>query len=237
LTLPNVAGDPTIVDLTGGSLGLFTLTFSSGAGFRFSRTSPSPPIAPFDADIGLSVNIIDADGIASTSNPLVFGSAPVTAGNGILFNGVGSTPKQMRFGRLTLSNAFGSNLLDLPVPMETQYYTSGGIYKTNAEDNCTSILPSNVFLSTGAATGGGPLLKGKVNLNITKSGSPVSIDLCVDLDGTPPSDGSCVAATPANMPWLQWKWTGSTFDKDPRAKATFGLFKSADEFIYLREMF
>jgi hypothetical protein len=91
-------------------------------------------------------------------------------------------------------------------------------------------------MSSGAATGGG-VSGGKGNLKITKPGSPVSIDLCVDLDGTPPSDGSCVAATPANLPWLQWKWTGSTYDKDPKAKATFGLFKNADEFIYLREMF
>jgi hypothetical protein len=233
LTLPNVASDPVIVDLTGASLGLFTLTFSSGAGFRFTRPAP---VVPFDADIGLSVNIIDVDGIASTSNPLAFGAA-TPAGNGILFNGVGSTPKQMRFGRLTLSNAFGSDRLDLPIPMEAQYYATGGIYKTNAEDTCTSILPSNVFLSSGVATGGGPLAAGKGNLKITKPGSPVSIDLCVDLDGTPPLDGSCVAATPANQPWLQWKWTGSTYDKDPKAKATFGLFKSADEFIYLREMF
>jgi MSHA biogenesis protein MshQ len=80
-------------------------------------------------------------------------------------------------------------------------------------------------------------VSGKGNLKITKPLSKVSIDLCIDLDGPTPTDPSCVASTPANMPWLQWKWSGATFDKDPSARVTFGVFKNADEFIYLRENF
>ena len=62
------------------------------------------------------------------------------------------------------------------------------------------------------------------------------VPLCVDLDGSA-SDGTCVATTSAAKPWLQWKWSGSAFDRDPRARATFGVFRNADEFIYLRENF
>ena len=75
------------------------------------------------------------------------------------------------------------------------------------------------------------------DLKITKPLSKTSIDLCVDLDGATPTDHLCAASTPANKPWLQWKWSGLTFDKDPNARATFGVFKNADELIYLRENF
>jgi MSHA biogenesis protein MshQ len=80
-------------------------------------------------------------------------------------------------------------------------------------------------------------VSGKGNLKITKPLSKVSINLCVDLDGATPTDPLCVASSPANKTWLQWKWSGLTFDKDPKARATFGVYKNADEFIYLRENF
>ena len=234
--LPSAAGDPAIGAFTNG---VGDLTFSGGAvGAVFTRSLQVPP---FDADIALTFSLIDADGIAVASidgaagvNPVSFGTA--TAGNGIGFAG-GAAAKQMRFGRLKLGNAFGSELLDLPIPMETQYLNSSGVYVTNVDDSCTAIALSSVLLSSGAATGGGAFVSGKGNLKITKPLSKVSIDLCIDLDGSIQADPSCVASTPANDPWLQWKWSGSTFDKDPRARATFGVFKNADEFIYLRENF
>ena len=234
--LPSAATDPAVGTFTNGA---GALTFSGGAlGAAFSR---GLQVAPFDADIALSVTVADTDGIAVARidgaagvNPVTFGTA--TAGNGIGFGG-GATPRQMRFGRLTLGNAFGSELLDLPIPMETQYYNSSGVYVTNVADSCTTIALNNVFLSSGTATIGGAFVSGKGTLKINKPLSKVSIDLCVDLDGASPTDPACVAPTPGNKSWLQWKWSGSTYDRDPKARATFGVFKNADEFIYLRENF
>jgi MSHA biogenesis protein MshQ len=224
---PGVGSDPTIGTFTNG---VGTLTFSAGAGLTFTRTTPN---LPFNADIALAVNVIDGDGVFYAGNPAAFGAA--TAGNGIAFFPV--TAKQMRFGRLTLGNAFGSELLDLAIPIETQYYNSSGVYVTNVDDSCTSIVVNNVVLSSGAATAGGVFVAGKGNLNITKPLSKVSINLCVDLDGVTQTDNSCVASVPANQNYLQWKWSGAAFNKDPKALATFGVFKNADEFIYLRENF
>jgi len=234
--LPLATVDPLIGTFTNG---VGNLTFSGGAvGAVFTR---SQQVAPFNADIALTFSLTDADGIVVASidgsagvNPVSFGTA--TAGNGIGFAG-GATAKQMRFGRLTLGNAFGSELLDLPIPIETQYYNSSGVYVTNVADSCTSISLNNVFLSSGTPIGGGAFVSGKGTLKISKPLSKVSIDLCVDLDGPTPTDPTCVASTPANKTWLQWKWSGSTFDKDPWARATFGVYKNADEFIYLRENF
>src|SRR6185436_4893506 len=82
--LPSTATDPAISSFTNGA---GTLTFSVGSGLGFTRTTP---LAPFDADISLAINIIDADGVTyespagTNANPARFAAA--TAGNGISFS-------------------------------------------------------------------------------------------------------------------------------------------------------
>lgn len=189
------------------------------------------PDGPYTAlNIGIAPR--DDDGVA-----LLTGLLNLDADNNASNDSYNLGTTETRFGRLTLGNAFGSERLDLPIPMETQYYNSSGAYVTNVADSCTTIALSNVVLSSGAATIGGAFASGKGNLKITKPLTKVSIDLCIDLDGSTPTDSSCVASLPADKNYLQWKWSGSAFDRDPKARATFGVFKNADEFIYLRENF
>src|SRR5262249_54759102 len=82
------AGDPAVAD---GGLGVGTLTFDSGSGLFFDRAGV---IAPFAANVSLSINVLDLDGVAATVNPVVFG-----AGAGIQF----STGSAIRYGRVRLS--------------------------------------------------------------------------------------------------------------------------------------
>ncbi len=206
--------------------GTGTVTVNSLDRIFYSRSTVTS-LAPFNANISLTFAVQDtaeADGQIATTSNTPFSSIAFDSGN------------EFRFGRLTLGNAFGSERVDLPIPIETQYYNSSGTYVTNVADNCTAIALNNVYLSSGTASGGGTFTAGKGNLKIIKPLSKVTIDLCVDLgvDLPPPS---CAAASPANKSWLQWSWTGSTFNRDPAARAAFGLYKSADEFIYLRENF
>ena len=133
--------DPVIVSTGAGS---GTLTFGSGTGLLFTR---STPLAPFDAEISLAINVGDSDstvvanidGIAGI-NPVSFGAA--SAGNGIAFTG-GAIAKRMRFGRLFLGNGFGSVLLDLPLLLRTEYY-DGSFFIPNAEDSCTTLAGSDI---------------------------------------------------------------------------------------------
>src|SRR5207245_6896904 len=62
--------DPVIAD-SGGGAG--TLTFGSGTGVLLTR--PTTPVAPFNAEVSLAINVIDADGVAYASNPAGFGAA------------------------------------------------------------------------------------------------------------------------------------------------------------------
>ena len=259
-----IAPDPAIgyngdgVTVPPPSAGTATLTFNSGSGLFFTRATQ---VVPFNADIALAINVIDGDGVFYAGNPATFGAA--TAGNGMAFSPV--TAKEMRFGRLTLGNAFGSELLDLPIPMETQYYNSSGAYITNVDDSCTTLSASNLafafvsgtpnliacetsispvttlyFTSGKGSATAPPATTPLPKLTKPGAGNNGAVDITVNLGAA--SGSTCMAgasspASGANKTWLQWKWSGATFDKDPKARATFGIYRSADEFIYLRENF
>jgi len=224
--------DPVIVS---SGLGVGTLTFSSGTGLYFTRSTPT---APFNADIALAINVLDADNVAyesppgTSANPASFGAA--TAGNGIAFN----SSKGMYFGRLRLGNALGTQLLNLPVPLYAEYY-NGTDFATNSLDNCTSIAASNITLSNyqGGLTSAnlpqsnvsisGSFNAGVGNLKLNKPTSAVigSVDLCVDLDTSPGvGDTTCQGTTSANENWLQGAWSGTTYTIDPRSRAGFGFY-------------
>jgi len=240
--LPATSGDPAIGTFTNG---VGTLVFSSGGtGLTFTRNST--PNAPFNADIALAINIIDADGVIFTGNPASFGTA--TAGNGIAFN----NGNEMRFGRLYLQNAFGSELLPLPVPVTAQYWNGIG-FVTNTLDQCTQISVANIGLanytgnlvqgdttvSTGAAFTSGV---GQLTLFAPGVANNGSVDLVVNLGATA-SEASCIPLIPdpvttgVDNSYLKGRWCGANIDKDPTARATFGVYKSADEIIYIRELY
>ncbi|HEV7821268.1 MAG TPA: DUF6701 domain-containing protein, partial [Burkholderiales bacterium] len=214
--------DPAIAE-TAGLPGTGTLTFNSGTGFFFTRAAPA---VPFNAEIGLTINVTDADGIAYASNPVAFG-AP-TAGNGIAF----STGRQMRFGRLRLQNANGSQLIAMPIPMSAQYWNGSG-FVTNTVDNCTAILIANIGLGSylpnlGAgdttATIGGVFNAGVGTLTLSAPGSAKhgSVDVTVNLTG-------------AGKTYLQGAWAGATYTDNPTARATFGIYRNTNKFIFRQE--
>lgn len=228
--LPSAATDPVIGTFTNG---VGVLAFGAGAGLRFTRSATAPSV-PFNADIALALNVLDADGVAFAGNPAAFGAA--SAGNGIAFGG----GKGVRFGRLKLANAHGSELLNLPVPVLAQYW-NGTAFVTNALDNCTALAANNIALTTPPAgvgvSAGITLSNGAGSLILTKPATPtkISVDLCADL-GVDPVGGSVCSATSAAMSYLQGIWPpGTNYNNDPTARATFGVYKGGNEFIYLRE--
>ncbi len=244
--LPATTGDPAIGAFVSG---VGTLTFSSGTGLIFTRSATTPN-APFDADIALAINVIDSDLVAFASNPAAFGAA--TAGNGIGFAG----GKSMRYGRLRLQNASGSNLLPLFLQAEAQYW-NGSAFITNAADACTTIASGNIALGayTGTLTdtpkcltaisGGGTLAAGRRTLQLAAPGAGVTggVTLTANL-GAVPAGNTCaatgaapVAATTANIPYLQGNWTGGSYNQNPSGRATFGTRRGSDEIIHNRENF
>lgn len=164
---------------------------------------------------------------------------------------------EQRFGRLRPLNAYGSELLALAVSLEAQYWT-GSSFAVNALDSCTSLAAANVNLlnykgglsptnmGISHVTAVGTLVAGRGSVSLSRP-SPAStamgsMDVILNL-GSTGTTVTCPTATPstplgsstsAAQPYLSGNWCGAAgYDRDPTARATFGIYKSP--LIYRRE--
>lgn len=229
-TTPNFAKTVTLSDanaVTGGSLtssGILASTFTAGVAnatpaFNFTTKLTVPAT--------IKLRAIDTDNASSA-----------TASEGTA---------AIRSGRLRLFNAFGSEKAKLSMPVQTQYW-SGKSWILNNTDTCTS-LPVNTFNLINASTGTGVnaavvIANGLGTLTLTKP-DPVatgSVDVAANL-GASGSDQSCITphgGTAAGLPWLRSQNgnCATTYDRDPSARATFGIYSAETKrTIHVREQF
>jgi hypothetical protein len=120
--------------------------------------------------------------------------------------------------------------------VDAQYWT-GQSWLRNADDACTALAANNLRMvpaGWGIAAPGG-LAGGTGQIVLTPTG-PGSVNVCADLGA---DHGVNCVATGAGMAWLQGKWPGAaTFDNDPSAIATFGVFSpEGRKGVYNREMY
>jgi hypothetical protein len=236
-TLDGVPGVP-VVNSTGSGTG--TLALNAADTVSFARTTP---VAPFNADISLSISIGDTaenavagNGIIDTLTPAVFSSMAFDSGN------------QIRFGRLVLSNAHGSEVLSLPVPAETQFWNGTGFIR-NSTDSCTQLAATNVGLSNWqrnlnacetSVSLSGRFNAGRGNLKLSAPGAnnTGSVDLTMNLAAVGAGSTCPVGAvTGADKAWLQGKGSGAAYDQNPVARGSFGLYRGNKPLIYIREMY
>lgn len=196
-------------------------------------------IAPDDGDGVQAVHDFDVDGNGTNDHLRLPGPDATTS---------------FVFGRLRIGNAYGSELVNLPVPITAQSW-DGTRFVTHTADSCTrlagtavgmgnyqrnlsacetAVTPSTIALSNGVA-----------NLVLPRpgAGNAGSVDLTLNLGATATGQ-SCtavgsapVSATAANLPYLQGKWAPGSpaWTQDPSARASFGQYKAP--LIYLRENF
>ncbi len=230
-----------VVTPTGSGTG--TLSANAADQIAFVRTTP---VAPFAAAISLTQTLKDngengvaGNGTIDTATPALFSNIAFDSSN------------EIRFGRLRLSNAHGSELLDLPVPIETQFW-NGSAFARNTADFCTRLNAINVQMSNWqrslnacetSATLSGRFNAGRGNLRLYKpgAGNSGSVDLTLRLGATGSGSG-CVggvagATSGASQPWLQGAWTGGAYNQDPAARGSFGLYRGNPALIYLREAY
>jgi MSHA biogenesis protein MshQ len=218
--------------------GVYTVAASSVV---FSRLVAAD--GPFDAlDLGISVvDATDALNLGAARNMLPTNATACTSAT-CTHQKMGGAIK-MRYGRLRMSNAYGSELLALPVAFEAQYW-GGNYYATHTVDSCTSIPMSSITMGnylgnlsacetqmspTGSVTlSAGKLPGAGLVLSTPGAGNGGSVDLAINVTAVA-AGNTCVgptesAATAAAMPW---------FGPNQGARATFGLYKSP--LIYRRE--
>jgi len=217
------------------------LTNNSIAAALFGAVTPgvattSTPVytltAATTAPTDIYVRAEDTDGVTSlrTTNPTT-----TSVEGGV----------KVASGRVKIANAYGSELLPLTLPATVQYYNAAGSWVTSNSDTVTAINPSDFALAFPVATlvacetsvsitGSSPSFT--VNLSRPGTGNNGWTGLTLNLGATP-AGNQCVggveaASTSANRPWLQFP-TGA----NPTARATFGVYKGNNQFIYLREMY
>jgi MSHA biogenesis protein MshQ len=146
----------------------------------------------------------------------------------------------IRSGRIYLTNAYGSELLPLTVPIEAQYW-NGTSYIKNQQDNCTAIPASSIAMGNyrnnlaaceTQISGTSIMSTGKTTFTLSKPGvgNSGSVDLSINLNSA--SGLTCNSATQSSASAASIPWFGST---NPSARETFGLFKTP--IIYMRENF
>lgn len=221
-----------VLGLSGGNAALVTV----------GRPTPDNPpdgpyaqvqfgIAPLDSDGVTTVFDFDADNNAVNERTAVGGSTV------------------LRYGRLRLGGASGSQLLPVYLPVEAQYW-NGTFWITNVDDACTTLAAGGVGLGnyignlnageTTASITASPLKAGRsaIRLSAPGAGNNGSVDVALNL-GSAATANACPAfaptATAGNKAWLRGRWCDTTATRDPVARARFGIQRSSDEAIYTRE--
>lgn len=213
---------------------------------RYTRSTTTPQ-APFTANITSAVWISDTTEAGVAGNPAVIGSQATRAcfngggscaapGPGIAFDSAvaGFPGNEFRYGRLRLANANGSELLALPVPAVAEHW-SGSAWVPNTRDFCTAVDPARITLSNWqrslqsgetSVASAGTLSAGarSIVLRAPGAGNSGSVDLSIDL-------------VAGGLPWLQGAWSGTTFDRNPTARATFGTASRPPPLVFRRERY
>lgn len=219
--------------------GVYTV---SGSTFNYARykvppatpTTPTTPDGAYD-NFKLKAALTDPDGVA------------ITTGSDT------TNETKVRYGRLALSNAYGSELLGLPMPMKLQYFKSGSGWLGHTDDSCTQItLPADIAINYAALGSKNTLAANSVKAYLKNlTGVEISSGTVRDSRLSLASPGSAavgpgmgyvnVYVELASMPWLNFNWQGKSSptapELNPYARATFGVHKKTNSFIYQREAY
>lgn len=178
---------------------------------RSSNALVNPFISDFDFNIS---SIIDSDNIVANST---VAASP--------------TGVNIRFGRLRLENSFGPETNDLSQVMQIEHFEDGAFRLSNDEachsSNANRISLTNISLDPALSTvngGAGSFVSGTSNhIYYSSPGDGNQGQMGVSYDA---------------YDWLKYDWNNDgTYDEDPSAIISFGLYKGDDRLLHWREVY
>jgi hypothetical protein len=155
----------------------------------------------------------------------------------------------VRFGRLSIGNAHGSELRDLALPVVMQYY--GGPaqgFVTHAGDNCTQIdrttltdvgagdsltLDDTCIIDSAGSSGPDACAAGTAGAQYRPASA--SGRFVINLAAPGSTNTGAIQVTPEVADWARFDWTGSGLS-DPAGLATFGIYNREIGVIYQRQV-
>lgn len=215
LTAWDALGSTTTQNPGGGTLtNGFVASAVFSAGVAMTATPTYTLATALTAPTDIYLRALDADNVSS------FRAAPVEGG------------VKVANGRIKFVNVHGSELLPLAVTATVQYY-NGTAWLTSATDSLSSLVNANIALSAG--TNGLSGCPATCPTSITPATIAFNNGLASLILSRPNVTGSVNMAVtaPANCavnPAQAACYLGSN-----AARATFGVYKGNNEFIYLRE--
>lgn len=208
----------------------------SNAGATANFSNNAMLITDFAAGVGVNSNVSYTFPVKQTAPLTVTVRAQDTDS---VTSGTVEGTALMRSGRLQMQNAYGSELLDLPLPLLAQYW-NGSAWARHIDDSCTTITAPSAgagltfYPEVAANLPGNHLSATETTVTVSATGKLVAGD--GQLKFSRPGLGNAgyvdLSIPLALQPWLQYPWLGAG-NVDPKARATFGIFKSP--LIYRRE--
>ncbi|WP_245798222.1 DUF6701 domain-containing protein [Vibrio ostreicida] len=199
---------------------------------------PSVAVVPFTAGYSLTLNdtdLTDSDGVC-------FKSSNSGSCLGLSFDNVDSM-MELRWGRLSINDSYGSELSALRQTLELQYYSANQAFDTNTADNCTNFADVNNFTMT------------STDYTVVTSGSPTPPQVNASLPSTTASNGETYIEFSApgsgstgkittsfnmethSLPWLkQDEDNNGTFEDSTSGLVQFGLYRGSDRVIWWNEL-
>jgi MSHA biogenesis protein MshQ len=130
-----------------------------------------------------------------------------------------------------MGNAYGSELLNLPIPVFAQYW-NGGAFVTNDDDTVAAEACTTVPLPAVTLQPGGTAVTAAMSQEYPPgSGAYAFVAGTPGLVLSAPGVSGQADVTLSVPVWLQYDWTG-TGATNPTARATFGVYQGNDVFIY-----
>lgn len=200
------------------------------------------PDGPFN-DVDIGVSITDADNIRFNTSDL-----DLDVDDDAVNDYITTANTLLRYGRLFLSDAHGPETVDLPVPMEVQYWNGSNWYK-NEDDSCSEILLSDITYPDGTIDDSGNRTVSIGSSNTTGNYGQLSLSTVQFVEGdaehsfSPPGSGNTgnfsVDLNLSNIPWLSYDWDGDGIYTDsamPTAQYQFGVYRGHDRILYWQEV-
>jgi hypothetical protein len=218
------AAAPSLADNNNGSL-----TFAFGNDNYTYRHEANSEVGPFNNTVDLTFTAItDSDNVSTSTLP----------------HTLQASGEPIRFGRIAIDSAHGSELAPLTVGLRTEFF-NGSDWLPNTQDQCTSLSlntqlrlkvdngsfqtgNSTIIIQTGttSATLANPVISGNGSLSLSAPGEDNQgyIDIRSNISTT--------------HPWLLGDYDNSgVYNDEAQSRASFGLFKGSDNIIFRRERY
>jgi MSHA biogenesis protein MshQ len=224
--------------------GIVTYTYESADNFVYHHVQ-NAETEKFTADINLPiVSVIDLDEVTAKDADGDFDNDGDLSNADDTVLTLEPTGVEIRFGRAQLENSYGPDTSDLPQTLSIHYYTENG-YLLSETDICTTYNSDNITLtdiSLGAdKTDVKAPVSGKFFDEMPK-GETRKIILTAPTTAPNNVNTGQVEVIYTISDWLRYDWDyddegiDGLLNDNPRAVATFGIYRGNDRIIYQREI-